>query len=167
MLIGITGKSGSGKTTLAKWLADNTGYFLIDVDKIGHEILDIPEVQKEILTRFGVTVSSENRKALAMVVFNDEAKMREYKELTYQIMCDKIDHLIDTHSCCIIEWIKLPNTKYFDMCDIKVLCERPYEKRMAAVMERDNITREYFEIREKNSIEYDRDKFDKIVIINL
>lgn len=165
-LIGITGKSGSGKSTLAKWLADNAEYFLIDVDEIGHQILDIPEVQKEILMRFGVHASSDNRKELAMVVFNDENKMLEYKDMTYKIMCDKIDQLIDAHPYCIIEWIKLPNTKYFDMCDVKVLCERPYDKRMAAVMERDHITKEYFEIREKNSIEYNRDDFDHILIIN-
>ena len=33
-------------------------------------------------------------------------------------------------------------------------------------MERDNISTEYFETREKNSIEYNEDLFDKIIITN-
>ena len=33
-------------------------------------------------------------------------------------------------------------------------------------MDRDNIKQEYFETREKNSIEYDESKFDKIIITN-
>jgi dephospho-CoA kinase len=166
MLIGITGKSGSGKTTAAKWMANNMEYFLIDVDEVGHKILDIPEVQAKIKEAFGVEVSSTNRKALGDVVFNNREKMKEYADMTFKLMCDEIDKLIDTHPNCIIEWILLPKTKYFNQCDIKILCKRSYEKRLNDVMERDGITQEYFETREKNSIEYDEEKFDKIIIIN-
>ena len=166
MLIGITGKSGSGKTTLAKWLADNTDYFVIDVDEVGHKILDKPEVQKKIKEAFGVEVSSTDRKALGEIVFNNRKKMKEYADMTFEMMCDEIDEMIAWHSDCIIEWILLPNTKYFDMCDVKILCKRSYENRLKAVMERDNISTEYFETREKNSIEYNEDLFDKIIITN-
>lgn len=166
MLIGITGKSGSGKTTMATWMANNMEYFLIDVDEVGHKILDIPEVQDKIKEAFGVEVSSTNRKALGDVVFNNREKMKEYADMTFSLMCDEIDKLIDAHPNCIIEWILLPKTKYFDKCDVKILCKRSYEKRLNDVMERDGITQEYFETREKNSIEYDEEKFDKIIIIN-
>lgn len=165
-LIGITGKSGSGKTTLAKWMADEMEYFLIDVDEIGHKILDKPEVQEKIMKAFGVKVSSTNRKELGEIVFNNRDKMKEYSDMTYALMCEEIDELLDSHPYCIIEWILLPKTKYFDMCNIKLLCKRPYENRLKAVKERDSITDEYFEKREKNSIEYDEDMFDKIIITN-
>lgn len=166
MLIGITGKSGSGKTTMATWMANNMEYFLIDVDEVGHKILDIPEVQAKIKEAFGVEVSSTNRKALGDVVFNNREKMKEYADMTFKLMCDEIDKLIDAHPNCIIEWILLPKTKYFNQYDIKILCKRSYEKRLNDVMQRDGITQEYFETREKNSIEYDEEKFDKIIIIN-
>lgn len=166
MLIGITGKSGSGKTTLAKWLAEYSHFYVIDVDEIGHSILDRIDVRNKIKERFGVEVSSTDRKALGEVVFNNREKMKEYADMSFGLMCDVIDEIIATHNNVIIEWILLPNTKYFDKCDIKILCKRSYENRLKAVMERDNISIEYFETRENNSIEYNEDLFDKIIITN-
>lgn len=166
MLIGITGKSGSGKTTLAKWLAQYSNFYVIDVDEVGHSILDREDVQKLIKEKFGVEVSSTNRKALGEVVFNNREKMKEYAEMTFELMCEKIDEIIISYENVIIEWILLPQTKYFDLCNVKILCKRSYENRLKAVKERDNISTEYFETREKNSIEYNEDLFDKIIITN-
>ena len=86
--------------------------------------------------------------------------------MSFGLMCEIIDEIIATNENVIIEWILLPQTKYFDMCDVKILCKRSYENRLKAVMERDNISTEYFETREKNSIEYNEDLFDKIIITN-
>ena len=166
MLIGITGKSGSGKTTLAHWLEDHSNFVVIDVDKIGHQILDKPDVQEKIMKAFGVKVSSTDRKALGELVFNNRDKMKKYADMTFEMMCEEIDKIIARYENCIIEWILLPKTKYFDMCDVKILCKRTYENRLKAVMNRDNIKQEYFETREKNSIEYNESKFDKIIITN-
>lgn len=166
MLIGITGKSGSGKTTLAKWLAQYSNFYVIDVDEVGHSILDRGDVQKLIKEKFGVEVSSTNRKALGEVVFNNREKMKEYADMTFELMCEKIDEIIISYENVIIEWILLPQTKYFDLCDVKILCKRSYENRLKSVKERDNISTEYFETREKNSIEYNEDLFDKIIITN-
>lgn len=166
MLIGITGKSGSGKTTLAKWLAEYSHFEVIDVDEIGHSILDNEDVRKKIKEKFGVEVSSTDRKALGEIVFNNREKMKEYADMTFEIMCEKIDEIIIGHENVIIEWILLPQTKYFDLCDVKILCKRSYENRLKAVQERDHISTEYFETREKNSIEYNEDLFDKIIITN-
>ena len=139
---------------------------IIDVDEIGHSILDRIDVRDKIKERFGVEVSSTDRKALGEVVFNNREKMKEYADMSFGLMCDVIDEIIATHNNVIIEWILLPNTKYFDKCDIKILCKRSYENRLKAVMERDNISIEYFETRENNSIEYNEDLFDKIIITN-
>lgn len=166
MLIGITGKSGSGKTTLAKWLAQYSNFYVIDVDEVGHSILDREDVQKLIKEKFGIEVSSTNRKALGEVVFNNREKMKEYADMTFELMCEKIDEIIISYENVIIEWILLPQTKYFDLCDVKILCKRSYENRLKSVKERDNISTEYFETREKNSIEYNEDLFDKIIITN-
>ena len=115
---------------------------------------------------FGVKVSSTDRKALGELVFNNRDKMKEYADMTFDLMCEEIDKIIARYENCIIEWILLPKTKYFDMCDTRILCKRSYENRLKAVMDRDNIKQEYFETREKNSIEYDESKFDKIIITN-
>lgn len=166
MIIGITGKSGSGKTTLAKWLGSFSGYYVIDVDEIGHEILDREDIRAKIKEKFNVNVSSTNRKELGEIVFNNREKMKEYADLTYSFIKERIYKLIEIHQDVIIEWILLPDTEFFDLCDLKILCKRSYESRLKSVKERDNISEEYFKTREKNSIEYDESKFNKIIITN-
>ena len=52
------------------------------------------------------------------------------------------------------------------MCDKKILMETPYEIRKARVLKRDNITEEYFEKREKASMEYDKTEMDEVIQYN-
>ena len=61
----------------------------------------------------------------------------------------------------ILDWILLYISKYFNMCDIKILLDVPYEVRKQRAMKRDNISKEAFALREKASIEFDK----KILII--
>ena len=50
MIIGICGKSGSGKTTLASHLAkEYENAINLDIDKIGHNVLNIEEVKCEFI----------------------------------------------------------------------------------------------------------------------
>ena len=60
----------------------------------------------------------------------------------------------------------LNKTKYFDMCDIKLLLDIPYEIRKERVMKRDNITAERFDLREQASVDYDEKEFDFVLRTN-
>ena len=48
MIIGICGKSGCGKSTLANQIIEltNNKAVHLDIDKVGHKVLILPEVQK-------------------------------------------------------------------------------------------------------------------------
>lgn len=63
MLIGICGKSGSGKSTLAeeikKKYPEKTIH--IDIDKIGHYILEIQEVKIELIRHFKKNILTNNK----------------------------------------------------------------------------------------------------------
>lgn len=61
-IIGITGKSGSGKTTFASNLSKELKYKHIDIDKIGHEALYIPEIIDFLCKKFGTEILDSNRK---------------------------------------------------------------------------------------------------------
>ena len=63
----------------------------------------------------------------------------------------------------ILDWLLLPISKYFDMCDIKILLDIPYEVRKERAMKRDNITEEAFDTREKASIDFDKNAFDYVI----
>ena len=76
MIIGISGKSGCGKSTFAKRLISDSKKDCVhlDIDKVGHNVLTIPEVQDELVQAFGDVVENGivNRKKLGAIVFSSE-----------------------------------------------------------------------------------------------
>ncbi len=58
MIIGICGKSGCGKSTLANQIIEltNNKAIHLDIDKVGHSVLLLPEVKKELISSFGESV---------------------------------------------------------------------------------------------------------------
>ena len=61
-----------------------------------------------------------------------------------------------------MEWILLPHSKYWKKCDCKILVSSDNEKRKNKVMERDNISKKYFDKRDYASIDYSQINFDYI-----
>lgn len=168
MIIGITGKSGVGKSTLAKLIAAEHDLVYVDVDAIGHSVLDYPEVKEKIKKQLGVEVSSTNRKALADVVFNNRDKMAELTEITYGMMkCLIYQQIKQAENGVVLDWILLPHTEFFDLCDKKYLIKPvSEEKRKQMVMLRDNITEEALAARDKASITYDESDYDRVILQN-
>ena len=63
----------------------------------------------------------------------------------------------------ILDWLLLSISKYFDMCDVKILLDIPYDVRKERTMKRDNITEEEFALREKASIDFKKEDFDYVL----
>lgn len=171
MNIYITGKSGSGKSTYSKLLAKKLGYKYIDVDSIGHKVYEYPEVLEKAKNLFGNTIFDENgnfnRKKLGQIVFSERhsPRVKAFSDLTWDYMKQILDSQIDEN--CVVDWILLPHTKYWVRKAIKILIKVDNENlRYNKVMERDNITKEYLELRDKASIEYNEKEFDFVVINN-
>ena len=169
MIIGLCGKSGSGKSTLAKKLIkEYKGKMVhLDIDKVGHNILTIKEVQQELINNFGNSIISNgivNRKVLSSIVFKSKDKMSILENITWKYMEMYIDKFIKENkdNIVILDWILLPKTKYISMCNIKILLDIPYEIRKERVINRDNITEFNFELRDSASIIYDNKEFDYV-----
>lgn len=167
MLIAICGKSGSGKSTLASRLEE---YYRgkamhLNIDEIGHRVLDIAEVQKELEKAFSKDIIKDekvSRKKLGFLVFNSREKMKKLTDITWKYMQSEIDDILEQKKdkVIILDWLLLPITKYLKLCDIKILLDVPYEIRKKRACERDNITEEAFDLREKASIDYKKEDFD-------
>lgn len=171
MIIGICGKSGSGKSTLANELERVYGYnaAYLDIDKVGHKVLENNEVKEELCKTFGKDVIENgkiSRKKLGEIVFAKREEMDKLSEITWKYMEIEIDKFIKNNfnemkdRIVILDWLLLPLTKFYNMCDMKILVEVDYEERKKRAMRRDNITEEEFDLRESSSIEYNKEEFD-------
>lgn len=170
MIIGISGKSGSGKSTLARKIINksNNKAIHLDIDKIGHSVLLLPEVKEELIKSFGESIIQKNnidRKKLGEIVFASRKEMNKLSDITWKYMQIEIDNFLNIHKnkIIILDWLLLPITKYFAMCNIKILLDIPYDVRKQRVMRRDNITKEAFDLREKASINFDESAFDYVI----
>ncbi len=173
MIIGICGKSGSGKSTLANQIIEltNNKAIHLNIDKVGQSVLLLPEVKEELINSFGESIIKENivdRKKLSEIVFNSRNEMNKLSDITWQYMQLKIDYFLNLHKdkIIILDWLLLSISKYFDMCDIKILLDIPYEIRKQRAIKRDNITEEAFDLREKASISYDESAFNYVLKAN-
>lgn len=169
MIIGITGKSGAGKSTLSKLIkkfGDNFEY--IEFDAIAHQTLDDKQVQDFIKRELSIEVSSTNRKELANFIFNNQNKTLEVKMVT-TMMWDKMKEIIDdkikdNSKNFIFDWILLPVTHYFKMCNIKILvvpCNDFIRKKCAVL--RDNISSVEMRQRDKAALKYNENDFDFVI----
>lgn len=155
MIIGITGKSGSGKSTLSKKYIDK-GFTHIEIDEIGHQVLS--ENKYIIEAWFGTT----NRKELGNILFKNKKLYEEFSCVVWKAMEKKIDRIIQTNQNVVLDYILLPQTKYWKQC-YRILCKCPDEIRKERVLKRDGITEEYFDLRERKSIEYNEKDMDEII----
>lgn len=167
MIISICGKSGSGKSTLAKRLMNENSSYL-EIDKVGHKVLTLREVQEELIKNFGnevVKLNVVDRKKLGEIVFNKRKEMSKLADITWKYMEREIDVFLENNKDkrIILDYLLLPLTKYFEMSDIKILLDTPLEERLKRTIKRDNITKEEFLLREKASIQYDESKFDYVL----
>ena len=170
MIIGICGKSGSGKSTLAKNIIELSNYKAVhlEIDKVGHRALLNEKAKKELVKEFGESIIKENnvdRKKLGDIVFNSRDEMQKLTDITWKCMQQEIDEFLEDNKdkIVILDWLLLPKTEYFDICDIKILLDVPYEIRKMRAIKRDNITSEAFDLRESSSIEYNKEKFDYVL----
>ncbi len=173
MIIGICGKSGSGKSTLADKIIESIKKpaLHLNIDEIGHNVLLIDTVKEELIKAFGNSIMDKdivNRKKLGKIVFASKEEMEKLTDITWKYMQIEIDKFISNNKekVIILDWILLPNTKYFKMCDIKILLDIPYEERKKRALKRDNISKSEFDLREKASIDYSNEIFDYVVKTN-
>lgn len=167
-IIGITGKSGSGKTTIASAIAKKINGIHLDIDKIGHEALLQENVIKKLWNKFGTEIlnldGQVDRKKLGNIVFDQKDKMKQLEEITWNYMKESIDNILSMNKeYVVLDWALLPQTIYWNQCDLKILIESDYDKRKDKVIERDNISEEYFNKRDSASVDYSEFEFDYIL----
>ena len=169
MIIGITGKSGTGKSHLAEILKQELSAEIINFDKVSHLTIETDSF-KNLVKKWNVPSVFDNkgniiRKKLGDIVFEDKEKLNQINNLSEKLMTEIIDEMIQksTAKYIILEYALLPLMKFFNECDIKILITATESIRFERIINRDQISEEYFKKRDANSINYIPALFDIVV----
>ena len=162
--IALTGSIGTGKSTVCSLLKLH-GYTVLDLDKISHEVIE--NIHSEIIDLFGESVVSGgkvDRKAIAKIVFNSPAKLRELESIIHPLIKKEVikrSKKLDTIG--INYFIDIPlffekRGSYNIKKSVVVYC--PKETQIQRVMKRDNI--DYNEALKRINLQMDIDKKAKM-----
>lgn len=170
MLVGIVGKSGAGKSTLVKRMQEFSENIVhIDIDKIGQDILNDEVVVSEIVKIVGsgevVSNGILDRKKVGNIIFNNKEKYEAYFDYTEKIENEIIDNIISENKdkIVVLDWAVLFKTKYYNLLDYKILVNTSDNIRKKRVIQRDNISEEYFDLREMMYNNYDISNMDFVI----
>ena len=149
-IIGITGGSGCGKTTLLNCIAERGG-LVLDCDAIYHRLLrEDAALLSAIEARFPGVVEDGvlQRKKLGNVVFSDENALSDLNKITHSaILAEVRRQLENAPKLAAIDAIALFESGLGELCNTTVAVTAPREDRIARLMARDGISREYAEKR--------------------
>jgi dephospho-CoA kinase len=164
-VIGLIGAIGSGKSQVARLLADR-GAVVIDADAIGHELLDDPAAQSQIVERFGTGVLVEtdahslekpprvDRSALGAIVFADPTQRRALESILHPRMRAHFEAAIQramrrgTARSVVLDAAILLEAGWDDLCDLVVFVDAPRFERMQRVARARGWSEETFAARE-------------------
>lgn len=166
MIIGITGGSGCGKTTALQAVRE-LGGLVLDCDEIYHGLLESsPALLAAIGVRFPGVVQNGglDRKKLGKLVFADEAALLDLNRIAHGAVKEEVLRRLAAFSGTLaaIDAIALFEGGLAELCQKTVAVIAPREDRIARLMAREGISRDYAEARlnAQHSNDYFRERCD-------
>lgn len=103
LTVGVVGLAGSGKSTLS-YIFQERGFVLINLDNIGHEILN--EKKDLVISLFGKSNEKNNtidRKKLGNIVFSSKEKLNLLNSIIHPEIKKKVLNILSEEENYIIE----------------------------------------------------------------
>jgi dephospho-CoA kinase len=126
-VIGVTGGIANGKSTIAAIL-ESFGAYLIDADKICHEIINSKEIALEITNRWGIHLQDNHgkikRDTLAKIVFSDKKEISALNCIIHpkaieQIKCKIAELSAEAiKTVIVLDASLLVESNLIDICDV-------------------------------------------------
>jgi dephospho-CoA kinase len=144
----VTGQTGTGKSTVCRWLAAR-GAFVIDADRVGHELLLDETMVRELVGAFGDGILDEqgaiDRKRLGPLVFADERALKRLGELVHPALVAEIQRRIQAlRGSRAVELIVVDAALHFVFqprldCDAVLYTTVSGEEQLRRIMRRDSL----------------------------
>lgn len=175
-VVGILGGIGSGKSSVVRHLS-GLNLFIIDADRIGHELLKDGRIQDQIRTHFGDAVFSDSstvdRSQLARRVFGQTTEHESARQQLNSILHPAIRREIHSQiksaprdaDALILDAALLLEGGWDATCDWLIFVDTPLEIRQQRVRENRNWSPEELARREATqwSIQRKKDRADFVV----
>ncbi len=142
MVIGITGNYCSGKD-IASSLFRESGYRIIDVDRLGHEALKFSK--NEIVRTFGKAIlrnGQVDRKKLGDIVFNDHSQKRRLENIVHPWMVEQVKREVRADGYFVINAALLVEMCLHMLCDFVLVVEVDQHTAVRRAIRRDHISEE-------------------------
>ena len=154
MIVGLSGGTGCGKTTALLELIAH-GAYILDCDEIYHDLLESSkELIEELDRSYPGTVRDGvlDRKALGALVFNNEQALQKLNEITHKHVYAEVQRRLREFAMsggklAAIDAIELFSSGLDKLCYTTVAVVADKDKRIERIMKRDNISREYAQMR--------------------
>jgi dephospho-CoA kinase len=163
-VVGLIGGIGSGKSLVAN-LMSQRGAIVINADAVGHEVLEEPEIRRQIVARFGpgvVRTTEPNgmkeglidRRALGSLVFADRSALRDLERIVHPVMKSRFIDVIESERrrglapAVVLDAAILLEAGWDDLCDRIVFVDASWPVRLARVSRSRGWTAETLRARE-------------------
>jgi dephospho-CoA kinase len=146
--IGLVGGVASGKSAVAAALA-HRGAVVFDADRVGHQVLDEPEIRRQLVDRWGPEVLGPNgqiaRPAVAARVFGDseadKAELRWLEELVHPRIRERIVAEVarlpdESVPAVVIDAALLFESGWSDVCQVVAFVDAPRQARLQRALTR-------------------------------
>lgn len=175
-LIGLIGGIASGKSLVAAELA-RLGAAVLDADRAGHEVLELPEVADALRQRWGERVLDAagkiDRRAVGQIVFDPSPAGKRELEFLEQLTHPRIGQLLTEQAArwgdggaraLVLDAPVMEKSGWYGLCDRIVYVDAPRPVRLARARQR-GWTEEDFVAREgaQESLEQKRGRADLII----
>ncbi len=174
LVIGVTGPVAGGKTAAAGFLAER-GAEVVELDRVGHELLEEPGVRAEVDAEFpevaGVPGGAELRARLGEIVFADRERLAALERVLHERMCARVRERIDARRAggaggvMVVVGALLYEMGLDGACDAVVDVDAPPEVRNRRALESRGWSPEDVARREERQLppEVKRERADRVV----
>jgi dephospho-CoA kinase len=143
-VLGVTGSYCSGKNTLVAFLKQSN-FTEIDVDRVGHRILDDRGVKEQLRRSFGEDIftpdGSIDRRLLGRRVFRDPRQLRALESIVHPPMVGEVDRVLQgLAGRVVINAAVLFRMGLERLCDSVVCVRAPLIRRVKRARRRDGAT---------------------------